>query len=305
MSHRLAFTPNTPIPIATKLWAIGSGLVVPTTTDEQVPRFDPATSLPQLVSAHHPIVLSKDASVELLALDQTVLDAVDGAGGDLLHIEASFVDPLGRRVRLTGREMAALGDDRQYFGGVVARAVRPPSPDVGGAGTPSGWVMVPLVAWGRFDVWVQDDVSDRGVLGLVYLESNAPGMAGANTLTVVLYPRVVGAGGKVHAAPLRAAEELGVAGWRLVWSGVDYVQAPLMSVRAERGDTLATIAQEMSVDAEAVARANRDVPGPETPLAGELVRVPFFVRAATAVARRARATALTWKEIIRGWTTLN
>jgi len=80
---------------------------------------------------------------------------------------------------------------------------------------------------------------------------------------------------------------------------------PVHAARAERGDTLSAIAREMAVDADVLRRANPGVADPDAPLQGELVRVPFIVRAAAAAARRARSIALSWKEIIRGWTTLN
>ena len=67
----------------------------------------------------------------------------------------------------------------------------------------------------------------------------------------------------------------------------------MVTVRAERGDTLLKIAREMSVDADALVRANSELASPDEPLGGELIHVPFIVRAATAVARRVRATALT------------
>ena len=297
MSHRLTFSANTPLPIATKLSAAGAGRVVPASPCEQVPRFDPRTHLPVPAGDPSPIALAKDASIELLALDVTPLDQGDGTTDDLLWVNASFTDPLGRFVELCGHE-AVPKDEQQHFGAVAARTLRPiVSAD---DETAVLWEIVPLVAWGAYDVRVDGELTDLGVVGLLQL------IAGdENSLDLILFPRALDAEGRARPTPIQAAEELGAGGFRLVWRGVDYVQVPVMTVRAERGDTLASIANEMSVDPDTLARANPAVAASGAPLRGELVHVPFIVRAATAVARRVRSTALSWKEIIRGWTTLN
>ena len=303
MAHRLAFPPNLPVPIATKLSAAGDGRVTPLHPRAQAPGFDGQTHLFYLQDdPDEDIVLADDASIELLALDQTPLDPIDDTqSGDLLWVKASFVDPLGRRVELRGRETGARPVDGQCFGGVATQQAQPLLTRTSDS-TQSQihWVLLPLVAWAQYEIRIEDDVTDSAVVGAIQLVQ-----ADTNTLRLTLFPRSIGLHGKAHASPIHAAEELGVAGWCIQWEHVDFLQVPIMTVRAERGDTLTKIAKEMSVDADSVIRANSDLAGPDEPLGGELVNVPFIVRAATTVARRVHSTALTWKEIIRGWTTLN
>lgn len=300
MAHRLPFSPNTPLPIATKVSAFGTGQVAPLLPGEEIPRFDPGTHLPAVPVPPSPIALAKGASIELLALDLVPVDPCDSAAGDVLWTSASFVDPLGRRIRLRGREAVPKGDARQYFGGVAVRAVQPASTARRDGSEPVPWVAVPLVAWGAYDIWVGEEQTDAGVVGLVQLIEGEE-----KSLDVILFPRKLGADGRAAAAPVYAAEELGAGGFRLTWGGVDYTQVPVVAVRAERGDTLSSIAKDMSVDLDSLVRANPQIPWPAAPLRGELLRVPYIVQAATAIARRVHSAALTWKEIIRGWTTLN
>ena len=303
MSHRLAFPPNLPVPIATKLSAAGDGRVTPLHPRAQAPSFDGQTHLFYLQDdPERSIVLANDASIELLALDQTPLDPIDDSpSDDLLWVKASFVDPLGRRVELAGGRPVPDRWTGQCFGGVATQQAQPlltrtatrPNPRSTGSFSPSSHGP-------QYEIRIEGDVTDSAVVGAIQLVQ-----ADTNTLRLTLFPRSIGLDGKAHASPIHAAEELGVAGWCIQWEHVDFLQVPIMTVRAERGDTLTKIAKEMSVDADSVIRANSDLAGPDEPLGGELVNVPFIVRAATTVARRVHSTALTWKEIIRGWTTLN
>jgi len=247
--------------------------------------------------------LAWEAAIDLLALDHTPLDPIDETcpANDLLWVRARFIDPLERRVEMVGRKAPPLPDLGQCFGGVATQLVQPLAKARGdGTSGPAEWLVYPLVAWGTFEVWVEDDPSDEAVIGVVQLLEGKE-----RTLRLTLYPRTVGQDGSSRAAPIQAAENLGAAGWFIEWKGVEYLQTPVMTVRAERGDTLAKIAKEMSVDPDSVFRANAELAGPDEPLGGQLVSVPYIVRAATSLARRVHATALTWKEIIRGWTTLN
>lgn len=304
MSHRLAFPPNRPVPISTKLSADGPARVIPLHPAAQAPRFDPMTLLLHFIEhKESDVVLAREASIELLALDHTLLDPSDDApsAGDHLWVKAAFVDPLGRLVEMRGRKAPVQPDLGQCFGGVATQLAHP-LPAVPGGGSPSTtqWLVYPLVAWGAFEIRVQDQLTDAAIIGVIQLMQGT-----SNTLRLTLYPRAVDDLGSARAAPIQAAEQLGIAGWAIQWEGVDYLQAPVMTVRAERGDTLVKIAKEMSVDADTVVRANIELAGPDEPLSGELVSVPFIVRAATTLARKVHSTALTWKEIIRGWTTLN
>ncbi|HLS89835.1 MAG TPA: hypothetical protein VK101_01120 [Limnochordia bacterium] len=304
MPHRLAFPPNRPVPVSTKLSAYGPARVVPLHPAAQAPRFDPLTHLPHFFD--HPedgIVLAREAAIDLLALDHTPLDPIDetSPAHDLLWVRARFIDPLERRVEMVGRKAPPLPDLGQCFGGVATQLVQPLArARSDGSSGPVEWLVYPLVAWGTFEIWVEDVLSDEAVIGVVQLLGGEE-----RTLRLTLYPRTVGQDGSSRAAPIQAAETLGAAGWFIEWKGVDYLQTPVMTVRAERGDTLAKIAKEMSVDPDSVIRANADLAVPDEPLGGQLVSVPYIVRAATSLARRVHATALTWKEIIRGWTTLN
>ncbi|MBO2520793.1 MAG: hypothetical protein CW345_03155 [Firmicutes bacterium] len=302
MAHRLAFSSNRPVPIAMKVSDPGSGQVLPLPPADQLPRIDPRTHLPAPPGPPSPLTLAKGAAIELFAIDQTALDREDGTTEDVLWAHAAFDDPLGRRVRLEGRVAVPRNEAVQHFGGVAARALQPTDrePDEPGEPEQPGWTVVPLIAWGSYDVIVDGAVSDARVLGVLRLEERE-----SPRLDLLLFPRVLDGEGRAHAAPLQAAEDLGVAGWRLHWPAVDYLQVPVHAARAERGDTLSAIAREMAVDADVLRRANPGVADPDAPLQGELVRVPFIVRAAAAAARRARSIALSWKEIIRGWTTLN
>lgn len=303
MSHRLAYPPNLPVPIATKLSVKGDGRVAPLHPRAQAPTFEKETHLLQLLEeSDGSIILATDASIEALAVDQTPLDPPAGAtSDDFLWVAASFSDPLGRRIELRGYQTALPPVAGQCFGGVATQIMHPVVPKEGTWPTARPqWILLPLIAWGEFEIRVDGEVTDSGVVGTVRLIQSE-----ANTLRLTVYPRTVDVVGISRASPIQAAEELGVAGWCIEWEGVDYLQVPVMTVRAERGDTLHKIAKEMSVDADAVVRANAELAGPDEPLAGELVSVPFIVRAATAIARRVHSTALTWKEIIRGWTTLN
>lgn len=302
MSHRLAYPSNLPVPIAITVKQTGNGRVLPLYPKRQAPAFDPRTRLMDLYpESDGTIALAHDASIEALAVDRTPLDPRDDEpSDDFLWLHVSFSDPLGRRIELSGRRTAGRPVEGQCFGGVATRLAQPVHLET--AGDPPGprWLLVPLLAWCQLEIRVDETLTDSGVLGAIRLIQEE-----SSLLRLTVYPRVVDAAVLSRASPVQAAEELGTAGWCIEWQDVEYLQVPLVPVRAERGDTLLQIAREMSVDPGAVIRANSGVAGPDEPLAGQLVHVPLIVRAASAVARRARATALTWKEIIRGWTTLN
>lgn len=303
MSHRLAYPPNLPVPIATKIEQPGGGRVTALRIGAQAPEFDAVTGLPALTEeSDEKIALATDAAFEALAVDQTPLDPPAGElSDDFLWARASFDDPLGRRIQLIGRQALIPPVAGQCFGGVATQMAQPCRPDVSDASsTGPRWILFPLIAWAEFEIRVNEEPTDTGVVGAIRLVQDE-----ANALRLTLYPRVVDVDGQSRASPIQAAEDLGVAGWCIEWKNVDYLQVPVVTVRAERGDTLLKIAREMSVDADALIRANSELASPDEPLGGELINVPFIVRAATAVAKRVRATALTWREIVRGWTTLN
>ena len=239
MAHRLAFSSNRPVPIAMKVSDPGSGQVLPLPPADQLPRIDPRTHLPAPPGPPSPLTLAKGAAIELFAIDQTALDREDGTTEDVLWAHAAFDDPLGRRVRLEGRVAVPRNEAVQHFGGVAARALQPTDrePDEPGEPEQPGWTVVPLIAWGSYDVIVDGAVSDARVLGVLRLEERE-----SPRLDLLLFPRVLDGEGRAHAAPLQAAEDLGVAGWRLHWPAVDYLQVPVHAARAERGDTLSAIA---------------------------------------------------------------
>ena len=296
MAHRLAFPPNATVPLATRLKAGRGGWLTP---------FDPATE--ELLGPPARREHEQDAAIELLALDAAPIDGWGGAS-DSIWLSVTFTDAWGRRVNVRARGVAPGGAGEQRYGGVATNLVR-----AAPGAVPPGWLLYPLVGWARCDVLVDDVLSDADVLGVLSLTEASPslGQAGAYygsvspTLTLHICPRRVLEEGRTASVPLRAAEEMGMAGWTFTWDDVSFNQAPVLPVRVEKGDTAARIARELAVDLEAVLRANefRDS-GNLVP--GDLIWVPMLIRASGAVPRKEHpSVALTWKEIIRGWTTLN
>jgi len=304
MAHRLAFPTNTVVPIAVKVDVPGGGALEAFDPSDQTWNHDsPYWAAPESILGSEADG-STDAQVRLLALDQTPLDMP--ATRDTLWLEASFIDKLGRLVQVSAREVAPGNPAEQHFGGVATNRVRS-IPSLGREG--SLWFHQPLAAWARCDVFVDGELTDSGVLGVISLvEELSYGQVHAHhapTLSLQVCPRRVQSDGGALSHPLRAAEELGMPGWTLVWSEPSYAQAPVMSVRVERGDTMERMAKELSVDVEALNMANPDCNSAPFQ-AGDLVRVPMLVRAASAAPKKVHpSVALTWNEIVKGWTTLN
>ena len=119
---------------------------------------------------------------------------------------ASFDDPLGRRIQLIGRQALIPPVAGQCFGGVATQMAQPFRPDVSDASsTGPRWILFPLIAWAEFEIRVNEEPTDTGVVGAIRLVQDE-----ANTLRLTLYPRVVDVDGQSRASPIQAAEDLGV-----------------------------------------------------------------------------------------------
>lgn len=291
--HRLAFPPNATVPLAVRVNEPGGG---------SLSSLDPGAFTPFAPRARpqRPV----NAKIELLALDADPLDGIEPAG-DALWLRAAFTDPLGRSVEVRARAVAPGCGEEQRYGGVAVNLLRP---SAGEDDPEASWVHLPLAAWARCEVRVNHALTDKDLLGILTLRQSfsplPPRRTGA-ALDLHLCPRRVLEDGRTLSTPFQAAEEIGMAGWSLTWSDVTFYQAPVLSVRVERGDTFAKIARELAVDAEALRQANGWDEG-EQLQPGELIRVPMLLRAADPPPKKVHpSVALTWTEIIRGWTTLN
>lgn len=239
------------------------------------------------------------SGLELIAVDQAVPPSPSYAIPDALWLSAAFSGPHGRTVAIHARGAAGPPDPRAGCRGVLMNSYdHTPLP----GGQPL-WYARPLLAWGRFDVEVDGELTDESMLGRVELFHHP--LTGRPALSFTVYPRRVGGDGTARWEPFHAAEEMGMAGWRLRWPLVEYRQAPVARVRIERGDTLESIAEEFSVDPILLRRVNRHIEDPSSPPRGETLAVPLLTGHAARRKRRHRSTALSWLEIVRGWTALN
>lgn len=237
--------------------------------------------------------------LELVAVDQALSPTPAHPQSDALWLSAAFTGPHGRRVAIHARGAALPPDPRAGCRGVLINSYDHTL-------LPGGerlWYARPLLAWGRFDVEVDGELTDESMLGRVELFHHP--FTGRPALSFTLYPRRVDDEGRAPWEPFLAAEEMGMAGWRLRWPLVEYRQAPVARVRIERGDTLESIAEEFSVDPALLRRVNRHLEDPSAPTRGEILAVPLLAGGAARRKRRHRSTALSWLEIVRGWTALN
>lgn len=333
MAHRMSFSSNTCVPLAVQVNSAEEGWLfqydpVEEESLSQAAREDLKNDVVQAASIDHPLPAETTAFrvqgeghriqglCDLLALDLTPFDPQDKMSEDTLSMIVRFHDPLGRSVEIRAdRAVPGYGND-QRFGGVATNLFGTGTTDFHSADLES-WRLHPLVAWGAFEVKIDGQITDKDMLGLTQLDvypyltralgdENYRSEEPACTLSLTLYPRQVASDGMSHSFPLQAAEDLNMAGWTLIWNGIDYTQAPVFSVRAERNDTLSKIAKEMSVSPDLLVRANADFSSPNAPVSKSLVRVPYILRAHTEAKKKEHpSTALSWKEIIRGWTTLN
>lgn len=287
MAHRLTFPANTAVPLAMKVRVEGDGWFYP---------YDPALDDPldQAVLA--------SGKIELMAVDVTPIDRSDGLTEDSLWLEAEFLDPKRRAVAIRSREVIPSGTGRQGFGGVGMNLYMLDQED--DAEQP-GLVHKALQTWAAFDVSVDGQPADLGVVGSVDISAPVEESEAPFTLKLTLFPQKVDSDGSLRAAPFLAAEAIGMAGWQLEWEDVITFQAPLFSARIERGDSIHKVAKEMAIDAETILRVNPRLRRAERLEAGEVIRLPFLLGGETPKRRTHPSHALTWEEIIRGWTTLN
>lgn len=295
MAHRLSFLPNRGVPLAVKVTQAGSALLAP---------YDPRADLSAISQFTQEEEV--ESELDLLALDNTPLDCVHSSE-DSVWLRASFIDTLGRRVDVSANEVVPGTDEAQHFGGVATNLFRQCHDAERNV---SGWRHQPLAVWARCNIRVNDALTDSDVLGVVTLSE---GDSDASELAELIPPVItfdlgttrIGHGNQRTTMPLQAAEDLGMPGWRLMWEDVSYSQAPVMAVRVEKGDTATNIARDLTVDLSAVLRANRLTEDDKLG-AGELLKVPMLIRASTAAPKKEHpSVALTWKEIVKGWTTLN
>lgn len=298
MAHRLAFPRNTIVPLAIRAVEPGGGRLY---------AYDPASGEPT-----NPLLFARPsapslgyevyAQVELLAIDATPLDGMKVPTSDTVWMRASFKDTLGRNVELLATEAIPGTLEQQQYGGVATNMYRCEFDE------PVSWSIQPLAAWTRVDVRIDGTLVDSSLLATIALldpcrfeidEPTSP------FLTVRVAPQRIERDGTLTSTPIHAAEKLGMAGWTLHWSGVDYCQAPIVPVRLEKNDTPIRIAKEMGVDQSAVERANPHL-NPNRPSPGSLLHVPILLRATDPAPKRVHpSVALTWAEIVKGWTTLN
>lgn len=287
MPHRLAFGPDQPVPVAVEVSEPQGALLTP---------YDP-------LEGALPTEYEIAADLELLAIDATPLDQLVPSQ-DSVWLQASFIDTLGRRVDIRANDVALGTQGRQHFGGVATNVVEWVQNGSNGQGH---WAYKPLRVWARCDIWVNDALVDPSLLG--HLVLNQPLLDGSllddPMLILHVLPQRVTSDGHIHSVPIQAAEELGMAGWQLSWDEATYTQAPMLHVRTEKGDTLHKVAKEYTVDPAFIARANRITE--ESPLhPGQLLRIPMLERASSQPPKKVHpSVALTWQEIVRGWTTLN
>jgi len=288
LAHRMAFPANRGVPLAIKISEEGDGWLLPFDPAADGEKADPDDAIALLPNLRR-------ARVDVFALDIAPSDQSETQ--DLLYVTASFVDPLGRSVdiRSTG---VALGNDCEHFGGVGANMYCMEG---------DRWSYFPLRSWARFEVRIDGLLTDADLLGTVTVTERLDDSSAGPTLSIAMYPEPAESEGYSSSAVFEAAKPLGMPGWTLHFDDITYHQAPVLSVRAERGDTLAKIAKEMSVDHELLAMANGSIRSARRGLSpGDLVLVPLLIRAVTPAAKKVYPShALSWQEIMNGWTTLN
>jgi len=289
MAHRMAFPANRGVPLATRVSEVGDGWIAP---------WDLGTDRPAAPAPTEPISPNlRRSRIDVFAVDLAASDRSETK--DLLYVTASFEDPAGRNVEVRSIGVA-LAEDCERFGGVCSNLYRLE----GGR-----WSFHPLQAWARFEVRVDGLLTGSGIPGSVVVSDSLEDEA-APELSITLSPEPGEEGGlepSFYSCERLGVEKGSATGWVLHWDDITFHQAPVLSVRAERGDTLARIAKEMSVDHELLSMANAHFRAAGRRLAaGDLVHVPLLIRAATPAAKKAySAHALRWHEIINGWTTLN
>src|SRR5690606_18509763 len=150
---------------------------------------------------------------------------------DLLYVTASFKDPAGRSVEIRSAGVL-LEEGCERFGGVCSNLY---------CLEEDRWSFHPLRAWARFEVRIDGLLADADLQGSVVVSERLDGGTAAPALTIALRPKRAGIDLAEGSPPLEAAGAFGGAGWLLHWEDVTFHQAPVLSVRAERGDTLAKI----------------------------------------------------------------
>ena len=289
----MAFPPNRGVPLAFKITQEGDGWLIPHDSGDG-PIADPARLLDTIAAPPN----LNSARIDVFAVDITPSDEFPEK--DLLYVTASFTDSHGQRIDLRSTGVAR-GEGRQRFGGVGSNLYSLEQ---------DRWTFRPLQGWATFDVRVNGWLTDSGLLGEIAVTHPIDDAHEQPKLSLAIFGRTEAAG-MPDQRPLSYAPAgqgaLETSGWTIVWDDVAYRQAPVLSVRAERGDTLATIAKEMSVDHELLSMANAEYRTGRTALRpGDLVLVPLLVRAATPAAKKThKSVALSWHEIMHGWTTLN
>lgn len=293
MAHRIELAPNSMAPLA---------IYAENLVDGRLEAFDPSRESPLNLTElweEPPETRQEPSTLQLLAVDQALFDSPDPLLSDRLWLSTDFTDPYGRTVSIRAQSVVGPGNPLDVYRGVVLNSY-----DVQHLpGRDPLWYARPLLAWGSFDIEVNGVLSDTNILGELELVHHPA--TGTPVLSFTVHPRHVDDEGNVRAVPLLAAEAMGMAGWRLHWSGVEYRQAPVVRVRIERGDTLDEIAKEFSVDPVVVHRVNRHIQDPYDLPRGEMLAVPLLADRAERSKRVHRSTALSWYEIVRGWTALN
>lgn len=322
MAHRLPFSPNTPLPLAVSIKEFGPARLHPLESELSSP--DRYLKWPHRTQ---PLLAPADRSIEAgtplitdefhsLAVDAAwpgvvegghteapaLSDLLSGLRRDRLWLRATLSDARERRFEIRGRETPTWtlaqgqptdgpGGPFPLYGGIATNQV------VAGGGF--GWHFLPLRAWGSFEISVGDEISDSEVLGVADLIHNP------RRLRLTLFPWQIQRDGHLSPRPLQTAESLGMGGMVLEWEHTQYTQAPVVHVRAERGDTLEKIADDMAVDLDSVIWANADLAAPDQPLRGELLRVPLIAALNPRKEHPSTSISLSWNEIVHGWTRLN
>lgn len=305
MAYRLTYAPNTQLPIAISLSAPAKTRFYPLGTKHCSPihQGGPTRTLhlatDPIAPQHGP---DETSDLNMLAVDSIMLDAdiqnpattvsdLASIYTDHFWFHASFRDPWDRAVQIRGRDHLPVVEGVEFFGGVITNQVTPTDD--------AHWIFMPLKAWGSFEITIDDHVHDSEVLGVTELFHDP------RALRLTLYPWQIRQDGGLFPRPLSTAEDVGLAGLIIEWENAPYQQAPTVAVRAERGDTVESIADDMAVDTETIIRANAVDIAPDQPLKGKVLRVPLIGRAAPKNQARSTSLALTWHEMVHGWTTLN
>lgn len=293
MAHRIEPAPNSMAPLAIHAENVADGQLEPFDPSQDAP-FDFTEPWEAPPEGH-----DEPNTFQLLAVDQALCPSPDPLLSDRLWLSTEFTGPHGRKVRIRAQNVVGPEANLDRYLGVVLNSY-----DVHHVpGREPLWYARPLLAWGCFDIEVDDVLTDANILGELELLHHPS--TGAPVLSFTVHPRRVDDEGNVRATPLLAAEEMGMAGWRLRWPGIEYRQAPVVRVRIERGDTLEGIAKEFAVDPLLIHRVNRHIHDPHDLPRGEALAIPLL----SDRERRSRqvhpSTALSWYEIVRGWSTLN